>query len=221
VGLAIAGAADEPSFEWDVVLIESPEINAWCLPGGKMGVYTGILPVTQSDEGLAVVMGHEVAHAVSHHGGRRVSEALGYEMVAAILDAGLSGTSAATRELALRSFGVSTTLMGSLPFSRSDESEADHIGLILMAKAGYDPREGPRLWQRMMQMAGGSGMPEFLSTHPNPETRIKDMEAWMPDALQHYEASGKAPGKAPAVKSPEVKAPPLPKKKAVPTSGGI
>jgi metalloendopeptidase OMA1, mitochondrial len=193
VAKAIAAAADrdaksrgaELGFQWEAILIDSPTVNAWCLPGGKMGVYTGILPVTQSEAGLAVVMGHEVSHAVARHGAERMTQGSFAQAVDAGLSVGLSRSSASTRSAVMGGFGVFANYGVLLPFSRTHESEADHIGLILMAEAGYDPREGPKLWQRMLQ-ASGSGPMEILSTHPSPETRIQDMEHWMPEILEKY-----------------------------------
>ncbi|HKE01979.1 MAG TPA: M48 family metallopeptidase, partial [Planctomycetota bacterium] len=226
----IAKAANEPSFQWDVALIQSSEVNAWCLPGGKMGVYTGIIPVAKTEQGLAVVLGHEVAHAVSHHGGRRMTESMGTELVGQLASIGFSKSSPAVQQGAMTAFGLGSNVAVALPFSRSDESEADHIGLILMAKAGYDPREAPEFWKRMQSMAGSSDTPEFLSTHPVPSTRIADLKTWMPEALAYYEKKGSA-APAPANASagtkttgdlPQAEVPPAPApKKKLPSGGGL
>lgn len=230
----IANAADElarkrgnkPSFAWEVVLIDSPEANAWCLPGGKMGVYTGILPITQSDAGLGVVLGHEVAHAVSHHGGRRVTENIGMQAAALLADVGLSNASGGTRQAVQTALGVGSKVGVALPFSRADESEADRIGLILMAVAGFDPREAPEFWKRMATMSKGGQPPQFLSTHPSHETRIAELQKWMPEAQQYYNARGipsgmtppaprieppKTPTLPPASAKPATQKPPIPK----------
>lgn len=189
----IAAAADRDAtergtklnFDWQVVLIDSPMVNAWCMPGGKMGVYTGILPVTQSEAGLAVVMGHEVGHAIARHGGERITHQMGVEAALTAVQMGLSKQSSATQQTVMTALGAGSQVGVLLPFSRSHESEADHIGIILMAKAGYDPHEAPKLWERMSKL-GGSGGPEFLSTHPSNETRIKELTALIPMAMQYY-----------------------------------
>jgi predicted Zn-dependent protease len=164
-------------YRWEYKLVESKEVNAWCMPGGKIVIYTGILPVTQNEDGLATVMGHEVAHALLNHGQQRMSagvlQELGTATVGVVTDS----------ELLATAFGLGTTVLGTLPFSRSHESEADHYGLILMAIAGYNPNESVPFWQRMSAMGGG-GTPEFLSTHPSDSTRIKQLQKWIPEAKQ-------------------------------------
>lgn len=229
----IAAAADRDAaergeklgFAWEVILIDSPTVNAWCLPGGKMGVYTGILPVTQSETGLAVVMGHEVAHAVARHGAERMTQAGLSQAALSAAAVGLGTAGASTKEAVMTALGVGANVGVMLPFSRTHESEADHIGLILMAKAGYDPREGPKLWERMQQMSGG-GPPELLSTHPAPATRIADMNKIMPEMVAIYEKTTGtgAPVKAtPAKESAppsEGAAPSKSKKPAIPSGGG-
>ncbi|MBL8692464.1 MAG: M48 family metallopeptidase [Planctomycetes bacterium] len=186
---------EKPGYQWQVALIDSPQINAWCLPGGKMGVYTGILPVTQDEAGLAVVMGHEVAHAIAQHGNERMSQGVlaQFGLTAADAFAGVAKMSPTARQGLMEILGAGTNVAIMLPFSRSHESEADHIGLILMAKAGYDPSEAPKFWERMAKMAGGGGTPEFLSTHPSHETRIKDLQGWIPEAMKYYKPGGTAP----------------------------
>lgn len=196
VAKGIANAADDlarkrgekPTFQWECILIDSSEVNAWCLPGGKMGVYTGILPITQNDAGLAVVLGHEVAHAVSRHGGRRVTEGMLTEYAQQVAAAGFSSSSPTTQAALMQAMGVGSQLAVALPFSRTDESEADHVGLILMAAAGYDPKEAPKFWQRMSSKAAGGSPPEFLSTHPSDETRIHNLNQWIPEAEKYYKA---------------------------------
>jgi predicted Zn-dependent protease len=162
-------------YRWEYNLVEDDQINAWCLPGGKIVVYTGILPVTENENALATVMGHEVAHALLNHGKQRVSvgflQQLG--LAAAGLAAGLAGADENTQLLFLAALGVGANIAVALPFSRENESEADHYGLILMAIAGYDPEQSVPFWGRMA--AQGDRIPEFLSTHPDPTTRIKDL----------------------------------------------
>jgi len=169
-------------FDWEVHLIDDPQtVNAWCLPGGKMAVYTGILPVTQDAAGLAVVMGHEIGHAVARHGSERMTQSSGVDLVLAYVNGTYGGDYAALgSQLA--------ALAVILPWGRMQESEADEIGLIYMARAGYDPRAAVEFWKRMQSMTG-SGGPEWLSTHPSHATRIADLEAQLPRALAEYEAA--------------------------------
>lgn len=182
VGNRIAAVADRPDYKWEFTVIDDPKtVNAFCLPGGKVAVYTGILPVTQDDNGLAVVMSHEVAHALARHGAERMSE----QMVAGVLEqAAVVGGVIKTPE-ALQGVEAVYGIGRALPHGRKQESEADHIGLILMAKAGYDPRHAVPFWQRMA--AGNkSAPPEFLSTHPADSTRIKQIQEELPEALSYY-----------------------------------
>ncbi|HVN25149.1 MAG TPA: M48 family metallopeptidase [Syntrophorhabdales bacterium] len=178
--------AEVSTYKWEFNLIEDDKtVNAWCMPGGKVAVYTGLLPVARDETGLAVVMGHEIAHAVAKHGNERVSEGLIQQMGGAALSVALSTQAAATKDLFLQAYNAGTNVAFMLPYSRLQESEADHIGLILMAKAGYDPRQAVPFWKRMAA-SGGSRPSEFLSTHPAPETRIKQIEALMPEAMSYY-----------------------------------
>ena len=171
-------------FQWEFNLIQSKQVNAWCMPGGKVAVYTGILPLTQNETGLAVVMGHEIAHAIAKHGEERMSQALAAQAGGSLAAAALGG-SAATQNVFLNAFGVGAQL-GMLKHGRSQESEADHLGLIFMAMAGYDPRQAVPFWERMAAKSGGSGTPGFLSSHPSDETRIRDLQRLMPEALKYY-----------------------------------
>lgn len=174
------------NYHWEFNLIEDDKtVNAFCMPGGKIAVYTGILPVTKDETGLAVVMGHEVAHALANHGGERMSQLLIRQMGATSLSVALSKQPAQTRELMMQAYGVGTEVGILLPYSRNHELEADHIGLILMARAGYDPRAAIPFWQRMSE-SGGKRPPEFLSTHPAPEKRIEDIRSELPEALKYY-----------------------------------
>ena len=170
-------------YKWEYNLVADNTINAWCMPGGKIVFYTGILPITQTEEGMAVVMGHEVAHALLNHGQQRMSAGVLEQLGAVGLSVGLgvAGSSQGTQELAMTAYGVGAALGGTLPFSRSHESEADHYGLILMAIAGYNPEESVPFWQRMAALGGG-GTPEFLSTHPSDTTRIRQLQNWIPEA---------------------------------------
>jgi predicted Zn-dependent protease len=174
------------NYKWEFSLIEDDKVaNAWCMPGGKVAVYTGILPITQDDTGLAVVLGHEIAHAIAKHGNERMSQGLLAQLGAVGLSAALSTNPGATSEIFMAAYGLGANVGVLLPYSRIQESEADHIGLILMAKAGYDPRQAVPFWKRMNEK-GGSRPPEFLSTHPATETRIKDIEAEIPEAMKYY-----------------------------------
>jgi predicted Zn-dependent protease len=174
------------NYAWEFNLIQDDQtVNAWVMPGGKAAVYTGILPYTRDETGLAVVLGHEVAHALADHGNERLSQALLTQMGGLALSVALSSQPKETQALAMAAFGAGATVGFILPYSRLHESEADHIGLILMARAGYDPRAAVPFWERMNQ-APGSRPPELLSTHPAPETRIADIKALLPEALKYY-----------------------------------
>lgn len=197
VGMRIASATEDflrqsghddlaGTFDWEFTLIEDDDnVNAWVLPGGKTAVYTGILKYTQTETGLAVVLGHEVAHALAGHGNERVSQGLLTQMGGMALAVALSQRPAATQQLFMAAYGLGANVGILLPYSRLHESEADRIGLVLMAMAGYDPREAIPFWQRMNEGAGARP-PEFLSTHPAPATRIADIERHLPEALQYY-----------------------------------
>lgn len=186
VGRRIAAAAGQPGYDWQFKLIDEPgTVNAFCLPGGRVAVYSGILPLTENEEGLAVVMSHEVAHALAHHGAERMSQGGLARLGGAALQAGMAGKDPAARKQVLDAFGLGASVGVLLPFSRAHEAEADRIGLILMAKAGYDPRAAAPFWRRM-KAAGGQKAPELLSTHPSDDKRIKRIEAALPEALKHY-----------------------------------
>jgi len=167
-------------YKWEYHLVDSKEVNAWCMPGGKIVVYTGILPLTKTEDGLATVMGHEVAHALLNHGQQRVSAGVLQQIGAAGVSIAVSGKSEASQALLMTAYGAGSTLFGTLPFSRKHESEADHYRLILMAIAGYNPEESVPFWQRMT--AKGGSVPEFLSTHPSDTTRIRQLRKSIPEA---------------------------------------
>ena len=174
------GFLDDFRFEYN--LVNDDQVNAFAMPGGKTVVYTGILPITQDETGLAVVMGHEVAHALADHGAQRMSAAQVQQVVGGVGAAALSGKSQQTQQIFAQAYGIGSQVGVMLPFSRSHESEADRIGLTLMAIAGYNPDEAADLWRRMQQNSGGGSTPEFLSTHPSNQTRINNLEAWAPEA---------------------------------------
>ena len=185
--IAAVASADLPNAQWEFVVFESKEANAFCLPGGKIGVYTGILPITKDEEGLATVLGHEVAHAAAHHGSERMSQSMLMEAGGQMLGASLSAYDPKIQALATSAYGVGSQVGVLLPFSRKDESEADHIGLIYMARAGYNPQAALAFWKRFAAAtAGDGGTPWFLRTHPLTETRINDIQKEMAQAMAEY-----------------------------------
>lgn len=185
--MASKGWSDQlQGFNWEFNLIQDDKtVNAWCMPGGKVAFYTAILPICKDENGVAVVMGHEVAHAIANHGRERMSQGLIEQMGLGTLSAAIGQNPTATQQIFMQAVGMGTNV-GMLKFSRQHESEADHIGLIFMALAGYDPNLAPAFWKRMIDMNKGEKPPEFLSTHPSDETRIKDLESWMPEAMSYY-----------------------------------
>jgi predicted Zn-dependent protease len=188
VGRRIAAAADKPEYQWEFVVIDDPkQANAFCLPGGKVAVYTGIFPIARDEDGLAVVIGHEVAHALARHGAERVSTNMALQAAGLAVAIAAGAQSAATQQAIMGAYGLGAQVGVALPFSRSQESEADRIGLILMAKAGYDPEAALGLWQRMEQNSGGNGPPEWLSTHPAESTRQGDIRDWIAEARQYFQ----------------------------------
>jgi predicted Zn-dependent protease len=177
---------------WEVRVVRSREVNAFCLPGGKMVVYTAILPVCETNLGLAVVMGHEISHALAHHGAERMAQQRIAQLGVAAAGASLGDIDPRKRNQIMAALGAGAQF-GILRYSRKHESEADHMGLYLMATAGYNPEEAVKFWQRMRKASGGGRTPEFMSTHPSHETRIRDLERWMPEALKLYASSDKQP----------------------------
>jgi predicted Zn-dependent protease len=173
-------------YKWEFNLVEDKQVNAWCMPGGKVVVYTGILPVTQGETGLAVVMGHEIAHAIAEHGNERMSQGLLAQFGGVALAEALSTQPAATQQLWMSVYGVGAQYGAIMPYGRMQESEADHLGLIFMAMAGYDPNEAISFWQRMASQKGGQAPPEFLSTHPSDATRIEKIKQLIPEAMKYY-----------------------------------
>jgi predicted Zn-dependent protease len=195
------GMADRiKNYKWEYNLVNSKEVNAWCMPGGKVVVYSGLLPVTQNDEGLAIVMGHEIAHAIARHGNERMSQALLASAGGMALDVYLSQKPEATRNVFSALYGLGAT-GGILAYSRMQESEADKLGLVFAAMAGYDPRTAIGFWQRMAQKSGSGSssgvdyqIKKYTSTHPPDDVRIKDLQAFMPEALKYYKPAGGAGG---------------------------
>ncbi|MCO6146541.1 M48 family metallopeptidase [Flavobacterium sp. NRK1] len=164
-------------YQWEYNLVDSKEVNAWCMPGGKIVVYSGILPITKDEAGLATVMGHEVAHALLNHGAQRMSAAQLQQLGAAGVSVAASGQSEQTQQILMQAYGLGSEVGGMLPFSRKHETEADEVGLTLMAIAGYNPDKAVEFWQRMEANSGGSAPPEFLSTHPSGATRIAHIKS--------------------------------------------
>ena len=197
VGLRIKNAAnnyyrsigregDLTNYQWEFNLIDDKQVNAWCMPGGKVAVYTGILPISKNDTGLAVVLGHEISHALAGHGNERISQAMVAQYGGAIIGSTTSGQMASIFQQ-VYPIGAQVAL---LKYGRSQELEADEMGLYLMSMAGYDPREAQPFWQRMESSSTSSRTPEFLSTHPSPENRRADLEKHMPKALEYYKTAG-------------------------------
>lgn len=169
-------------YKWEYNLVESKEVNAWCMPGGKIVFYTGILPIAKDDAGMAAIMGHEVAHALANHGQQRMSAGLLQQAGAVGVAVATQNKTAESQQLWMQAYGVGSQVGGMLPFSRSHESEADMIGLTLMAIAGYNPENAVFVWERMSAQAGGQAPPEFLSTHPSNQTRIDELKKLLPEA---------------------------------------
>ncbi len=184
--MAEKGLSNEiKDFRWEFSLIQEDVVNAWCMPGGKVAFYTGIMPVCQNEEGVAVVMSHEIAHAIAEHGSERMSQQLAAQMGGTALSVALQSKPAATRQLANTAFGLGAQYGVLLPFGRTQESEADELGLYFMAMAGYNPEAAVPFWQRMAQQGGGQRPPGFLSTHPAPETRIRDIRRITPKTKKY------------------------------------
>ncbi|HEU4471451.1 MAG TPA: M48 family metallopeptidase [Flavisolibacter sp.] len=173
-------------YQWEFNLVNNADANAWCMPGGKVVVYTGLLPITQNEAALAVVMGHEISHAIFQHGNERMSQGLAQQLGGVALSVAVANQPAATQNLFLQAYGVGSQVGVLLPFSRKQELESDRYGMIWAAMAGYNPREAVALWQRMEKASNGQAPPEFLSTHPAPGNRIQQLEKYMPEALQYY-----------------------------------
>jgi metalloendopeptidase OMA1, mitochondrial len=187
VGTRIASVANKPAYAWEFTVIDNPKtVNAFALPGGKVAVYTGLLPYTQTEAGLAFVVAHEVGHAIARHGGERMSEQLLLQLGQEGLNVAIANKSSAAIDAINTGYGLASTVGVMLPFSRTQEYEADRIGLILMAKAGYDPREAPAFFDRMMKGSQHASPPEFLSTHPADQNRIRQLNGLIPEAMQYY-----------------------------------
>ncbi len=176
-------------YKWEFNLVDDPNVNAWCMPGGKVVFYTGILPITQNETGVAVVMGHEIAHAFARHGAERMTQGLLVQMGGVALQTALKNKPEQTKNIFMQSYGAGAQYGILLPFSRTHENEADHLGLIFMAMAGYNPEEAAVFWERMAASSKGSAPPEFMSTHPSHETRIQNLRDLTPEAMEYYRKS--------------------------------
>lgn len=174
------------NYKWEFNLVEDKQINAWCMPGGKVVVYTGILPVAGGEAGLAVVMGHEIAHAVAEHGNERMSQGLLAQAGGVALSTAMASKPAQTQQLWMAVYGAGAQYGAILPYGRKQESEADHLGLVFMTMAGYDPNAAVPFWERMAAQKGGAAPPEFLSTHPSDTTRINNIKKLIPEVIQKY-----------------------------------
>jgi len=181
--LAKAAADVDPGFEWEFNVIKSEQANAFALPGGKTAVYTGLLPVAENHSGLAVVMGHEIAHAIARHGAERMAHQKLVQIGTLAASVAVGDMDYDTQRMVMGALGVGAQFGVLLPFSRDHESEADYMGLLFVARACFDPTEAPKLWERMGEMSQGRQPAEFMSTHPNHTTRIKQFQEWMPEAL--------------------------------------
>lgn len=178
-------------YSWEFNLVDSKDVNAWCMPGGKVVVYTGLLPVTQNEAALAVVMGHEIAHAIAKHGNERMSQGLMQQFGGIALQVAVANKPQETQNMFMSVYGLGSTVGAILPFSRKQELEADQFGLRFAAMAGYNPQEAIAFWKRMAQVGGGQKPPELLSTHPSDETRIQKMDGYVKEAMQYYKPAGK------------------------------
>ncbi|MFM2225959.1 MAG: hypothetical protein RJA07_2161 [Bacteroidota bacterium] len=177
-------------YKWEFNLVDNKEMNAWCMPGGKVVVYTGLLPVTQNEDALAVVLGHEISHAIARHGNERMSEQLALQLGGVGLQVAMSNKPQATQNIFNQAYGIGSAVGIALPHSRSQETEADEMGLIFMALAGYNPSAASPFWQRMKSMTGNSKPPALLSTHPSDETRINNMKVFVPKAQAYVNKYG-------------------------------
>ena len=194
VGQRIAAVADRPDYKWEFKVIESEQMNAFCLPGGKVAVYEGILPVCDNEAGLAVVMSHEIAHALLRHGGERMSHGYVVNGLGKAVNFALQNREKYMKDTVMQAYGVASEYGFVLPYSRKHESEADHVGLLLMAEAGYDPREAPRFWERFASFKGGEAKAEFLSTHPSDARRAGNLRDLLAEAVPIYDQTAKKYG---------------------------
>jgi metalloendopeptidase OMA1, mitochondrial len=216
VGRRVAAAAQRPDYRWEFLVFEGKEANAFCLPGGKVGIYTGILKYTRDEAGMATVISHEVAHALARHAGERLSQSMLAQAGGLGLGVALGGMGSTASNAIMQGYGLGTQLGILLPYSRSQEYEADRVGLILMAKAGYDPAQALEFWRRMMTGEKGGKLPQFMSSHPNDASRLKELQEFLPEAQKYYVAAHAAPippppgQPAPTRPAPAAATPPAP-----------
>jgi predicted Zn-dependent protease len=214
VGQRIAAAANRPDYRWEFVAFKDKEANAFCLPGGKVGIFTGILKYTKDEAGMATVVSHEVAHALARHAGERMSQSMLAQAGGLGLGVALGGAGSLASQGIMQGYSLGAQLGLLLPYSRTQEYEADHIGLILMAKAGYDPAQALEFWKRMMAKEKGAKMPQFMSTHPNDANRLREIQAFVPEARKCYvparEAQNPPPPRRPAATDTSSAAAPQP-----------
>ena len=216
VGQRVAAAAQRPDYRWEFVVLEGKEANAFCLPGGKVGIFTGLLKYTQDEAGLATVISHEVAHALARHAGERLSQSTLAKAGGLGLGVALGGLGVGGGQAIMQGYNLSTQLGILLPYSRTQELEADRIGLILMAKAGYDPAQALEFWKRMMTKDKGARMPQVMSTHPNDAKRLQELQAFLPEARRYYIPAPEAQSPPPSARSA---APPQAAAPAPPAAG--
>jgi predicted Zn-dependent protease len=186
VGRRVADAAHRPDYRWEFVVLEGKEANAFCLPGGKVGIFTGLLKYTRDEAGMATVISHEVAHALARHAGERLSQSTLAQAGGIGLGAALGGVGSLAGTAIMQGYSLGAQLGILLPYSRTQEYEADHVGLILMAKAGYDPAQALEFWKRMMTDAKGAKLPQFMSSHPNDASRLRELQEFLPEARKYY-----------------------------------
>jgi len=189
VGKRIAAVANRPDYQWEFRVLASEQQNAFALPGGKTAIYEGILPVCENEAGIAVVMSHEIAHALARHGGERMSQSAVVSGIQQAIGIATQERNEKDRQLLLSVYGAASQYGVLLPYSREHESEADQIGMMLMAKAGYDPGAAPAFWERFAAAKNGAGLPEFFSTHPSDATRAANLRNWLPEARKHYQSA--------------------------------
>jgi predicted Zn-dependent protease len=217
VGRRIADVAQRPDYRWEFVVMEGKEANAFCLPGGKVGIFTGILKYTRDEAGMATVISHEVAHALARHAGERLSQSMLAQVGGLGLGVALGGMGGGAGSAVMQGYGLATQLGILLPYSRSQEYEADHIGLILMAKAGYDPVQALEFWKRMMAKDKRGKAPQFMSSHPNDANRLRELQAFLPEARKYYVPAREAQSPPGSGKSWEIW--PSPAKPGSPVAG--
>ena len=219
VGRRIADAAQRPDYRWEFVVLEGKEANAFCLPGGKVGVFSGILKYTRDEAGMAAVISHEVAHALARHAGERLSQSMLAQAGGLGLGAALGGVGSLAGTAIMQGYSLGTQLGILLPYSRSQEYEADHIGVILMARAGYDPAQALEFWKRMMTDDKGAKLPQFMSSHPNDASRLKELQEFLPEARKYYVPAHEAQSPPPPGKPAATRPSSAPAAPAAPVAG--